>query len=46
MSAWSNPWTVERVAIAPGLDREQRRAITAKGDLAQDLGDLTSPLLS
>jgi hypothetical protein len=37
-------WKVERVAIAPSLTTEQRRAIEAAGYVAQDLGDLTAGL--
>lgn len=37
-------WRVERVAIAPRLDAQTRRAIEAAGALAQDLEDLTNGL--
>lgn len=39
-------WTVERVAIAPALDTHQRAAIAEKKYLAQDLRELSAPLLS
>jgi hypothetical protein len=38
-------WQVEKVAIAPSLTPEARRAIEAAGYLPQSLGDLTSGLL-
>jgi hypothetical protein len=37
---------VEKVAIAPTLDADQRRTATSAGYLAQDLNDLTAGLLS
>ncbi len=37
-------WTVEKVAIAPALDADQRRAIAEHGYLAEDLNDLTRGL--
>lgn len=37
-------WEIERVAIAPVLERKARVAIEAAGYLAQDLGDLTAGL--
>jgi len=39
-------WTVERVAIAPSLDAHQRAAIAEKRYIAQDLRELSAPLLS
>lgn len=38
-------WEVRKVAIAPHLDPDHRRAITAAGYLAEDLRDLTEGLL-
>ncbi len=38
-------WTVERVAIAPRLDADQRRAVRDRGYRPQDLGDLAAGLL-
>jgi len=40
------PWTVEKVAVAPALDIDQRRACTAGGCVPQDLHDLTAGLLA
>jgi hypothetical protein len=37
-------WKVEKVAIAPRLAPEVRRAITERGYLPEDLGDLTAGL--
>ncbi|MBI4699817.1 MAG: ATP-binding protein [Deltaproteobacteria bacterium] len=37
-------WTIEKVAVAPALSREHRRAIAAAGYVAQDLEDLTRGL--
>ncbi len=37
-------WTIQKVAIAPQLDPETRKAIEAKGYLPQDLVDLTTGL--
>ena len=37
-------WTVQKVAIAPALDADHRRAAAARGYLAEDLGDLTRGL--
>ena len=38
-------WEVEKVAIAPSLTSEARRAIEAKGYIPQSLEDLTAGLL-
>lgn len=38
-------WSLEKVAIAPTLDAEQRRACAKAGYLPQDLHDLTDGLL-
>lgn len=38
-------WAVEKLAIAPTLDAEQRSACTAAGYLPRDLNDLTDGLL-
>jgi AAA+ ATPase superfamily predicted ATPase len=38
-------WSVERVAVAPTLDAEHRRACATAGYLPQDLSDLTEGLL-
>lgn len=37
-------WTIERVAIAPSLDRAARKLIEDRGYIAQDLRDLTDDL--
>jgi len=38
-------WTVQRVAVAPSLDTDQRETIAAQRYLPQDLNDLTAGLL-
>ena len=38
-------WEVDRIAIAPSLNADQRQACAAAGYLPQDLGDLTAGLL-
>lgn len=40
-----NDWTIERVSIAPSLPADVRAQIVAKGQIAQDLTDLTLGLL-
>ena len=37
-------WTIQKIAIAPTLDQETRRAIEGRGYLTQDVRDLTAAL--